>query len=42
MDTTYKDAIEKSGVRNVIFQEVAFEFFQESFDPPVKDLTFGI
>jgi len=36
---TYKEVIEASGVRNVVTPNVPFEFFQESFDPPLRHIT---
>lgn len=36
---TYKEVIEKSGVRRVVDRVVPFELFQESFDPPLTDIT---
>jgi N-acetylglucosamine malate deacetylase 2 len=39
---TYKEVIDKSGVRNVVDERVPFEFFQESFKPYVKDITYGL
>lgn len=38
---TYKEVIDKSGVRDVVNERVPFEFFQESFKPHVKDITYG-
>lgn len=35
---TYKAMIEQTGVRDTLDGRVAFEFFQEDFDPPIKDL----
>jgi len=35
---TYREMIEKTGIRESIDRTVAFEFFGESFDPPVDDL----
>lgn len=35
---TYKDAIDKSGIKDHITGEIAFEFYQEDFDPPVNDI----
>lgn len=36
--TTYREMIEQTGVRESLGQTVAFEFFEESFSPPVADL----
>lgn len=35
---TYKAMIERTGVRDTLDGRVAFEFFQEDFDPPITDL----
>lgn len=35
---TYKDAIEKSGIKDHITNEIAFEFYRENFDTPVNDI----
>ena len=39
---TYRETIEKTSVRESLDRIVAFEFFEESFDPPVDDLCAGI
>ncbi len=39
---SYREMIEKTGVRESLDRTVAFEFFGESFDPPVDDLCAGI
>lgn len=39
---TYKEVIEKSGVRDVVDERVPFEFFRESFKPHVTDITYGM
>ena len=39
---TYREMIEKTGVRGSLDRFVAFEFFGETFDPPVADLCAGI
>ena len=39
---TYKDTIEKSGVKDVITKQVPFELFQEDHNPPIKDLFEGL
>jgi LmbE family N-acetylglucosaminyl deacetylase len=36
--TTYREMIERTGVRESLDQTVAFEFFEESLAPPVADL----
>jgi LmbE family N-acetylglucosaminyl deacetylase len=35
---TFQETIENSGIKNLLGMPVPFEFFQESFDPPVDDL----
>ena len=39
---TYQDMIEKTGVKNLVGRKIYFEFFQESYDPPVDDLLWGL
>jgi len=39
---TYKEVIEASGVREVVTNEVPFEFFQERCSPRVYDITDGL
>jgi LmbE family N-acetylglucosaminyl deacetylase len=39
---TYRETIEKSGVKDLMDQEVAYEFFQEAFEEPVDDLFAGL
>lgn len=39
---TFQETIEKSGIKNLVGMPVPFEFFQESFDPPVGDLFAGL
>ena len=39
---TYKEVINKTGIKENISNKVYFEFFKESFDPPVKDITEGL
>lgn len=39
---TYRETIERSGVKDSMGTTVAFEFYQESFDPPVDDIFAGI
>lgn len=36
---TYQDKIEESGVVEKISDQVPFEFFNESFNPPLNDIT---
>ena len=38
---TYQETIEQTGVRTSLDRTVAFEFYRESFDPPVRDLCTG-
>lgn len=35
---TFQETIEKSGVKEMISAQVAFEFFQENYNPPVRDV----
>lgn len=35
---TFQETIEKSGVKQILSRQVAFEFFQENYDPPVWDV----
>ncbi len=37
--TTYREAIEKSGIKHFIRRNMVFELFQEHHDPPLADLT---
>lgn len=39
---SYQETIERTGVRSLLGRTVAFEFYGESFDPPVTDLCAGI
>jgi len=39
---SYRKTIERTGVRTSLGRTVAFEFYGESFDPPVSDLCTGI
>jgi LmbE family N-acetylglucosaminyl deacetylase len=39
---TYRETIEKSGVKDLMDYEVAYEFFQESYDEPVDDIGYGL
>jgi len=39
---TYREVIERTGVRESLDRIVAFEFFQEEYAPPVETLCFGI
>lgn len=36
---TYQETIDQSNVRNMVTRKVAFEIFQERFDPPLNSLT---
>jgi LmbE family N-acetylglucosaminyl deacetylase len=36
---TYQETIAKSNIRNLVTRDVAFEIFQERFDPPLTSLT---
>ncbi len=36
--TTYKETIDNSGIRDMIIHKQYFEFFDESFSPPLSDL----
>ncbi len=35
---TFQETIEKSGIKEFIGCKASFEFYQESFDPPLRDL----
>jgi LmbE family N-acetylglucosaminyl deacetylase len=39
---TFQETIERSGIKGLLPEEVAFEFFQERFAPPVADLFFEL
>ena len=39
---TYRDMVEKTGIKYSLDRTVAFEFFQESFDPPVHAIDAGL
>jgi hypothetical protein len=39
---TYKDAIEQSGIKDLLPRQVSFEIFRESYDPPLADLFEGL
>ena len=39
---TYRDRIEKSGIRKSKKRHIYFEFYQEAFDPPLTDITASI
>ena len=39
---TYREMIEKTGVRESLDRIVAFEVFGEAHDPPLDDLTCGL
>jgi N-acetylglucosamine malate deacetylase 2 len=39
---TYQDVIHASRVKETLGDKAIFEFFQESFDPPVKSLVSGL
>jgi N-acetylglucosamine malate deacetylase 2 len=39
---TYQEIIEKTGIKEMVAMDVCYEFFGESYDPPVKDLCFGL
>ncbi|MFC2078388.1 PIG-L family deacetylase [Candidatus Bipolaricaulota bacterium] len=39
---TYRGMIEKTGIKESMNRVVAFEFFQESFDPPVAAIDSGL
>ena len=39
---TYRETIERTGVRETLDRLVAFEFYQEDFDPPVTDICTGL
>ena len=39
---TYRDMLGKTGVKHSLDRVAAFEFFQESFDPPVPSIDAGL
>ena len=39
---TYRDMIAKTGIKDSLDRTVVFEFFQESFDPPVHAIDAGL
>ena len=39
---TYQDMIEKTGIKNLASREVHFEIFQEDYEPPISDLSWGL
>lgn len=39
---TFRETIEKTGIKNHLFSEVPFEFFSEELDPPAADLFEGL
>ncbi len=39
---TFQETIEKSGIRDFLGGAIPYEFFQESYDPPVDDLFAGL
>ncbi len=39
---TYRDMIEKTGIKESLDRCVAFEFFQESFEPPISSIDGGL
>ncbi|MBN1294551.1 MAG: PIG-L family deacetylase [Candidatus Latescibacteria bacterium] len=39
---TYRNTIDKSGIRDFIKGKAHFEIFQEDFDPPLKDLCVSL
>jgi len=39
---TYRETIERTGVKETLDRRVAFEFFQEELDPPLTDLCAGL
>ncbi len=40
--TTFLETINASGVRTLLNETMSFEFFMESFNPPVNDLFYGL
>jgi N-acetylglucosamine malate deacetylase 2 len=39
---TYDEIIRKTGIKEMVSMDVCYEFFQESFDPPVGDICYGL
>ena len=39
---TYRDMVEKTGIKDSLDRAVAFEFFQESYDPPAPTIDSGL
>ncbi|MBL7128806.1 MAG: PIG-L family deacetylase [Ignavibacteria bacterium] len=39
---TYESTIEQTGIMDFVSDEISFEFYQEDFDPHVKDIAEGI
>lgn len=39
---TFKETIEKTGIKHFVEGDVFFEIFQEAFDPPLSDLCAGL
>lgn len=39
---TYRETIEKTGIKEMVSKDVCYEFFQETFAPPVGDICFGL
>lgn len=39
---TYQEVIRESGVREEVGRRVAYEFFQENYDPPADNLGYGL
>jgi LmbE family N-acetylglucosaminyl deacetylase len=39
---TYQDQVERSGIRDMIGEQVVFEIYQEDHDPPLSDLFAGL
>jgi N-acetylglucosamine malate deacetylase 2 len=39
---TYKEVIQKSNIKDLIGENICFEIFQESYNPPLNDLCVGL
>jgi len=39
---SYLDVIQKTGIKNRVYDDISFEFFQEDIQPPTHDLTTGL